>query len=290
MCVLERAAPVAATSPECGSVGVEVSSAQGDDPVFYVDYANNVDPHLDSAYTGWEVSNATGAPLTDIWVRLENFSSPGTLELGIAPNEPNAYLVGDLDVAEAAMSYIFLTAEDETPDVQNYDVVVYEGDPRLTTSSPLCVQEASYLRVDSVIQANSNQVGGTLVGPNPPGLGGIVTLTVDGTGTGTLGSGPADDPNVFWMTPSALRTWQPNAYKLVHTELEIDPDGNGPLPVTVYEDQLRFNEFTGGNRPYTITYTFVAIGVTDGPATVYPIQNIASGTQVKHTSTSPRCS
>ena len=139
---------------------------------------------------------------------------------------------------------------------------MWSGDPRLSSSTQLCQTASSYLRVDTPIQAAANKVSGTLVGPNPPGLGGVVQLTVYGQGTGTIGAGPSDDLAVFWMTPAAVSSWQPNLYKLTKTRLYIDPDGTGALTETLYTDQLRLNNFTGGDRPYRIIYTFVAIGVT----------------------------
>jgi len=163
---------------------------------------------------------------------------------------------------------------------QTHAIHVYNGRPGLPGTTEVCQSSYTYDRVDDVIQALANKVNVITSGPNPAGLGGIMTVTVQGD-TGTVGAGPSYDPGVFAMTPAALDSWAANAYELLKTELTIPPDKG--LPTVTYVNDLHFNNFSGGDRPYTIVYTFRVTGTTTGPTPVYPIQEIASGTQVKHT-------
>ncbi len=273
--------PAGAAAPSCASANIGVTALQAPDPgpgierVFYLDNGSN--PKLLGQYAGYRVTNSTGAPLQDVWVKLDSFTG-GTV--GLAPSEDGRSQAGPLSAGASSVEYFYLSATAATLTDQTHAVHVFNGRPGLPGSTELCQTSYTYDRVEDVIQALANKVTVIVAGPNPPGLGGIVTIEVQGK-TGTLGSAPSYDPGVFAITPAALDSWPANAYELIQTKLSIAP--NDTSPVTDYFDDLHFNGFSGANRGYTVLYTLRVTGVTSTPTSVYPIQNIGSGTQVKHT-------
>jgi uncharacterized repeat protein (TIGR01451 family) len=106
-------------------------------------------------------------------------------------------------------------------------------------------------------------------------------LSVEGT-TGTLGNGPDGTPFIY-ETPTALDTWPAGSFRLTGTTLTLNPGASQ----TVYTNQLQLSDASwSAAQDYIAQYTFLITGTTSAATTPYPIQEITSGTQVKHTSTS----
>ncbi len=265
-------------TPTCAEAGIEVTSLGG--PNFYID--NGASPDFTSGYTGYRVTNATGSGLPDTWVRLSQFTGGS---LALAPGQPAAQRVGSLDDGDLGALFWYLDATtglSSTP--QRHTITVYRHDPQLPTSQPLCTTVDGFASVAGTIAANANKVTGIDVIGGTPALGAVFDVHVTGQ-TGTIGSGIANDPSSFWMTPAVAADWPAGSFRLVGTRLDMPASGSDPAVHEV--DTLRVANLPSASRDYTATYTFQAVGFTPGPTTVMPVQEIASGTQVKHTGAYP---
>ncbi len=268
----------------CAAANITVTPLA--DPVFYTDFSPSPPslPTLAGHYTGYRIMNNTGATLATPHVQLSGFSG-GVVAL--APGQSASQPVGSLAPGASGLAYFYLSASSATTVDQTHTVSVYDRDPSLTGAVQTCATGFTYTDVVATTQAAANKVTIATATSNPPGLGATMTLTVTGE-TGTVGNGPASDPKGFDMTPAAIVSgplaWNASAYRLVGVNLNVDLTGGGAAN---YPDLLHrtFTDASSGNRTYVITYTFRIVGTTTSNTTVSPIQYIASGTQIKHTST-----
>ncbi len=271
----------AATGASCSSTGFALTPLHG--TRFYVDSSSS--PVLNSGYTG--VSITPAAAKTNIWVQLSGFSGGA---LGLNANQPSAFPLGNLASGSSTPAYFFLTANPvaDTTTAQSFSVDVYQGDPA-HGGSLLCSYADGYSAgVYDTIQASANKVQdvtgdsvSSSISTTSPVIGGAITLTVEGT-TGTLGSGPDGVPFIY-ETPTSLGTWPAGSFRLVGTTLTLAPGASQ----TVYSNQLQIsNSAFSAAKDYIAQYTFQITGTTSAATTPYPIQEISSGTQVKHTNTS----
>jgi uncharacterized repeat protein (TIGR01451 family) len=270
------AATASSAPPSCSAAGLAVTSLH--DSRFYID--SGTTPPLTSTYVGYRVTNSTGAALTDRWVRLEGFSGG---KVGLASGETGRFQIASLANGSSTNAFFYLNASGATTTAQSHTVTVYDRRPDLPGASAVCQAPFSFTGVYELIEANSNKVNSVSISPNPPALGGTFTLTVQGA-TGVVGAGPATDPGVITLTPTAGNAWPAGAFRLLSTSIQISPDGSAPAQT--YANTLYRPNSSGPDRSYTITYTFAATGTTASSTPLHPLQNIASGTQVKHTSTS----
>lgn len=267
----------AATLPVCGTGGTpSVLALQ--DPHFYVDTSTS--PELLAGYAGYTLNAGTSAR-SHLWLKLDGFTGG---VVGLAPGQPSAQPLPDLASGAASTQYFLLAASGTTTTAQTHTITVYDGQP--ATGTPVCTRTYTYSDVVDTIKALANKVSGITSSADATKpdatIGSTVTVTVAGN-TGTLGAGPANDPGVLSYTPDVLADFPVSAWRLVRTELTISPDGTAP--VQTYVNQLRLSGASGAARDYTARYTFRAVGPTTTNAAVQPVQYIASGTQVKHTTT-----
>ncbi|WP_435746387.1 Ig-like domain-containing protein [Nocardioides sp. SYSU DS0663] len=275
--VVLPAAPVSAAVPACAAAGISVESLGG--PNFYIDSANSNE--FRSSYTGYRVTNSTGGAIKDMWVSLTGFTGGS---LALASGQPSAQRLGSLTPGARQSLFWYLTAAGASTVPQQHTVTVFERNPALSNAVPLCTTTDGFDAVATTIAANANKVTGVTLSGGAPTLGSLFTVTVTGD-TGTIGSGVAGDYQSFWMSPAVTESWPASSLKLVGTSLTIAPDDN--LVATTFTDLLRLANLGSSNRPYTATYTFRAVGFTGTATTVKPVQEIASGTQVKHTGSYP---
>jgi outer membrane protein OmpA-like peptidoglycan-associated protein len=280
-CLTPFFVPFAAATPaSCSSAGFTIAPLHG--TRFYVDAGTS--PLIDSGYTGFSVNPA--AAKTNIWVQLSGFTGGA---LGLNANQPSAFPLGNLGAGSTTPAYFFLTASPaaETLTAQNFTVAVWQGDPA-HGGTQLCAAGDGYSAgVYSALQAAANKVqdvtGDSIaasVSTSSPVIGGTITLSVEGT-TGTLGNGPDGTPFIY-ETPSALDTWPAGSFRLTGTTLTLNPGASQ----TVYTNQLQLSDASwAAAQNYIAQYTFQITGTTSTATTTYPIQEITSGTQVKHTST-----
>ncbi|HEX5145576.1 MAG TPA: hypothetical protein VFV85_01030, partial [Conexibacter sp.] len=270
----------AATAPSCSSAGFTIAPLHG--TRFYVDAGTS--PLIDSGYTGFSV-NPTAAK-TNIWVQLSGFTGGA---LGLNANQPSAFPLGNLGAGSSTPAYFFLTAAPATATAtaQNFTVGVWQGDPAHGGTQLCAVGDGYSAGVYSALQAAANKVQdvtgdsvAATVSTSSPVIGGTITLSVEGT-TGTLGNGPDATPFIY-ETPTALDTWPAGSFRLTGTTLTLNPGASQ----TVYTNQLQVSDASwAAAQDYIAQYTFQITGTTSTATTPYPIQEITSGTQVKHTST-----
>jgi hypothetical protein len=269
-----------AVVPSCASAGIGVTALHG--PVFYIDPANS--PRLTSAYAGYQVTNSTGAALTDTWVDLSGFTG-GSVALG--SGQPAAEQVASLAAGASRSLFWYLAASGASSSAQSHTVTVYAHRPGLANATVLCTTSGGFTSVATTIGANANKITGVTLSTPTPKLGATFAITVTGN-TGTIGQGPpapSADPRAFWMSPSAISGWPAGAYRLVGTSLSISPDGTAAAQT--HTDLLHLTDLGSAARDYTATYTFQATGFTATNSTLLPAEQISSGTQVKHTGSYP---
>jgi hypothetical protein len=270
--------PGVANAATCSSAAVTVTpmhSPDGSMRVFYADIGTT----KRSGYVGYEVSGASlGA---DVWVRLSGFTNTNTL--GLAANQSAAVPVRATTQAGKPLVYLYLTAKAETTTAQTFTVEVWNGKPDQTGSAVVCTAADGFTKVLDVTHAAANKITGMTVSNASPALGGSFSVSADGE-TGTMGDGDAADQiitgahtaeGVFSMAPAMEDAWPADAFTLTGVQLVMSG--------TTTRDKLRIYPTTTSNQAYTATYYFTVRKTTAGATDVLPVQNIASGTQVKYT-------
>lgn len=262
--IVAAAWPVRAQAAPCSTYTITRVSA----PIVRID--TGITPALTSAYVAYTVTNSTGATVDDLWIKLENFG--GTV-LGLATNENGVAHVGTIANGATAFVPFYLTATGATSTNQTHDVGIYTSNPSVVSQT--CATNFSYTTAET-IQANANQVTSVTVSPNPPQLGSPFTMTIIGS-TGTIGGS-----GIFSATAASLSDWRADTFELSGSSLVFTAGGNSGT----YTDNLYLSGLNSASTDYTLTYTFRAKGTTASSTTVYPINYINSGANVKHTSTS----
>ncbi len=257
-------APARASAAPCSTYTITRVSS----PTVRID--TGISPALTSAYVAYTITNSTGATVNDLWVKLENFSGSA---LSLAANENGIAHVGSIANGATTFVAFYLTATGATATGQTHDVAIYTSNPSVVSST--CANNFSYTTAET-IQANANQVNNVTISPNPPQLGGNFTITIDGT-TGTIGSS-----GIFSATAASLPGWRADSFELSGSTLAFTAGGNSGT----YTDNLYLSGLNSADTTYTLTYTFKTKGTTAASTTVYPINYISSGANVKHTSTS----
>ena len=103
----------------------------------------------------------------------------------------------------------------------------------------------SLTTVEETIAASANQVDSVVISPNPPTLGGLVTVTVSGA-SGTIG---ADQTLVF--TPAVYLSWNADAFELQSTSITLSGGNTGTST-----DRLAITVPNSPDTGYTAVYTF----------------------------------
>ncbi|MFM8311569.1 MAG: hypothetical protein ACKOAZ_06680 [Ilumatobacteraceae bacterium] len=262
-----------AVDPACNGSGgrPEVMALQSEN--FYIDADRD---QLLAQYAGYSI-DASGTESIGYWIELSSFTG-GVVSLN--DGEPGAQSIRSLAGGDTATHYFLLEATGETLVDQSHTVRIYDAPPAY--GSVVCALTFTYTQVVDTIAARANKVTSVSTDSSAEAtIGDEVTVTVTGQ-TGTLGAGPSYDLGALNYTPTALASFPAESWRLVSTELDISPDGSSA--VETFTDQLRLADSASGpNRNYTARYTFRAVGPAASTALVVPIQYIASGTQIKHT-------
>ncbi|HEX7104366.1 MAG TPA: OmpA family protein [Acidothermaceae bacterium] len=237
-----------------------------------------------AGYAGYRVS--TSAARTDLWVGLSSFTGGA---LNLAPSQPASQPIGNLGAGTTMPTYFLLTASAASSTAQSHVVTVYQGKPGTAGAAELCTSTGSFSGVSDTISASANKIADVTgdgvavsVSTSSPHLGSTVSVTVEGQ-TGTLGNATGD-PYGFYMTPAAYATWPAGAFRLTHTQVLISMDGASAPSTTA--DVLHLALTNNTDRSYIATYTFTVTGTTASSTSLSPIQEIASGQQIKHTAPS----
>ena len=236
-------------------------------PVFYNDVGNN--PSLQCMYASYEVTNTGGSTIADVWVDITNFTG-GVVNL--APTEDGVVQLGAMAPGQKKTAYFYLRATATSASAQHHTVHVYASRP---PTAPALTQNFSINSVQSTINANANKVTTVVSGPNPPQVGGIVTITVTGQ-TGTIGA-----PPVLAFSPATDVSWPAMVFEMISTQITLSGSPNAG----VITDSLIFTPGSSSSTDYVAVYTLRAAGSTAAPTFVTPIGYFASGANVKHTDT-----
>jgi len=264
---LACAPSVASAASTCAARGYAITPLQSN--TFYIDVASR---YLGS-YVGYGVRNSTGASRSELWLRLESFSG-GRIAPATGAAETSPVPLGTVASGASTPSYAYLTASAATTAAQSHDVVLYSGRPG-AGGTEVCRETQTISSVQDVIKAAANKVT-SASGPSTAALGSTFTITVNGA-TGQIGSGIAADPGVIRFSPAVAAGWPSDAFRLIGVSHRV------PADAPPAGDLLSLSNMSGADRPYTVTYTFRVVGPTSAPTPIVPVQNIASGTQVKHT-------
>ena len=236
-------------------------------PVFYIDSPSN----LKGMYVSYQIVNDSATNYPDVWAAVDTFTG-GVVSL--APGEDGVVNLGSMAPGQMKTAYFYLQASGATVAAQSHTVRVY---PTRPPAGQLASATFSFTRVEETIQANANKITTTVSGPNPPGLGGIVTVQVTGH-SGTIGS-----QNLLSFTPASELDWVADNYQLLTTSVVLTGGNTG-----TYNDQLFISGMASpSDTNYTVTYSFRATGVGVAPQRITPMVYIASGTNIKHTQGDP---
>ena len=270
---------------------------------FYID--SGITPKLDAGYVGYVVTNASASARKGLWLKISDFSG-GVISLA---NIDDQYMsVEDLGIAgsgsESSTVYIMLKASAATTKAQSHVIRLFDKRPDLSGAQELYSCTYTFSAVKETIKASANKVsdGGDRaqdydltaaaidVSNTSPQLGENIVITVEGQ-PGQIGQGSPPDDDVIWLTPSAISSWPTRALKLVDVSIKFE-GGNDWRTTT---DQVTFNDtllITGADglanvdqAQYVARYTFRVIGNPGSAVKIVPVAQLASGTQMKHTTT-----
>ena len=273
-------APAPASVAACGASTATVTplhSPDGTARPFYADFKSGSSKH--SGYVGYELTGASGTLGSDVWIRLSGFSGGS---VGLGTNQSASIPVRATSQSGKPLVYAYLKAATETATAQTWTVEVWNGKPGQTGSTQLCAATDGFSQVLDVIDAAANKITSISISTPAPAIGGSFDITAVGD-TGTMGSGDASDQSagkgVFSMAPSMEDSWPADAFALKGVSVSIGG--------TSTRDRLRIYPGTSAAGAYTVVYSFTVRKAASGATPVYPVQNIASGTQVKYTGTYP---
>jgi uncharacterized repeat protein (TIGR01451 family) len=250
-----------------GSARAAITITRTSSPIFYSDIGHS----LDAMYVSYQITNGDAVAYPSVYATISNFTG-GVVSL--AGGDSGAHALGSLAPGQTKTAFFFLKATAGTATAQTHTITVLNGPAGI--GSALATQNFSFTSVDdTTIKALANKVTTIVTGPNPPTVGGIVTVTVTGQ-TGTIGAA-----EILSFTPAAFSTWRADAFALVSTNVTLSGGNSGS-----YNDTLLLPPpASTANTDYVATYTFKTVNTTAAPTQVSPVGYISSGTQVKHTDT-----
>lgn len=254
-------------------------------PVFYTDSGTGTattSPRCN--YLSFNVSSTTA--INDAWITISNFAGSGSY-LSLGGGDSGIFHAGPMNAGQTVAAFFYVCSSYTGGGVttaQAYNINTYSSNPAAGGTLQNTTGFSSTID-DSVIQANANQVNAIWADINPSVLGATTTLTVDGD-TGTIGcvsppstcSGSSKGPLVF--NPATFTDWRADAYELVGSSIVLSSGNSGTYNNSLYIDNLPSNSSTH----YNAIYYFRPVATTASTTTLSPVNYIASGTQMKHTS------
>ena len=261
--VLVASVSDAFAAPNCGLITVTRKAS----PTIYID--TGIDPALQGFYVAYEITN-NSTSYEDLWVRAQNFSG-GIVSLGAG--EDGITHVGPLANGATTTVYFYLTASSGGRNLadQSHTIALFATKPSL--SSAQCTYNFTY-GLEETIKAAANKVTAVSFSPNPPEVGGLLTLQVTGD-TGEVGAAKN-----FAFSPATLPGWPASAFELTDVSITMSGGNTG-----TQNDKLYFVMTNDNDTHYVISYTFKIKGAPTTSTSVYPVSYISSGTQIKHTDT-----
>ncbi|AXE54424.1 MBG domain-containing protein [Aurantimicrobium sp. MWH-Uga1] len=282
----------AATSNKCdGAAGndqnnLNVTAKHGS--VFYIDSGQG--QNIDAAYVSYVIKNTSSASdKTGLWAKIDTFTG-GVVSLA-NPNDATMPLGTVAKGNDSATAFFLLKATASSSSAQSHVLRVFSGKPGLAGSTEVYSCTFTFSKVAETIKAAANKVT-NITNTSVTTLGSTMTVTVTGS-TGTVGAGSTADPGILWFSPAARSSWPTGAYRLTGTSISVVGQGNkaagtytDTLKVTLAELQSTTGNSNTKQFDYTAVYSFQVVGPSPSGATVLPIGQIASGTQIKHSDVS----
>jgi hypothetical protein len=256
--------PSPTQTPSCANNNISVTRTSAS--AVYID--TGLSTPITNAYASYEIQNNTGSTISDLWVKIGNFAGPN---IGLGTYSLDTHHVGALASGASTTVYFYLKASAATASNETHSIVLYDGNPSVVSST--CSNVFS-LAASETIKAAANKVTYVVNGPNPPEVGGVVTLTTDGeTGQNT---GP------MAISPASLDSWRADVFQLTGVTTTFS---SGGVSQGSFSDALQLTIPSTSNLTYSAVYTFKVTSITNTATTVYPVNNISSGGQMKHTDT-----
>lgn len=235
--------------------------------VFYFDDGTDIT----SGYAEYQIVNK-GSSGT-FWAKLENFTGGA---LALARFESATRSLGTMSRDASTNQYWYLTASAVSATSQAHDVVIYSSDPSSGGGTAVCKLSRGFTSTASTIAAAANKV--TSVEYSALGTPGSSTFTATVKGqTGTIGQGPTKNSDVN-LNPATHKDFAVGNYRL--SQVSYQCTGGSAITGALYIPNA-----CEGN--YTAIFTFdylTDVYPTGVVKSISPIMQIASGTQMKHTS------
>ena len=276
----EAASTCVATNTYSSNIKVEPVHGK----VFYIDTGQG--QNVDATYVGYKVT--ANAAKENLWVRIDSFTG-GVVSLAnpLDQDYPLGTLNGTSGTPVSKLSYFLLKAPRSSTVAQSHVVHVFKGRPDLSGSTDLYQCSFSFSKVAETIKAKANKVTSITASTTTLVLGSTLTVTTRGA-TGTIGNGSALDGAMLWLSPASKSSWPSQALRLESETSTFYSSKNYRTGATTYADQLYIKNASGTPSSgsqfwYQAQYVFRIIGSSVSTATVAPIAQIASGTQIKHT-------
>ena len=274
--VVSSALPAYAAAPSCGPSSFVVTPVYN--PTFYTAFSTT--PSSNSVFVGYSIQDL-GSPTADFWAQIGNFTGG---YVSLSPSETPNHELGVLAPDSApASAYFLVTASGLTPTpapAQNHSLTIYSGNPS-SGGTAVCVYNTNagvtggggFTSVQPTIVALANKVT-SVTSPVEAGAPGS-TFNLVATGqTGTIGAGPSGSYDVN-LNPITNSAWPAAQWQLVGVSMSY---AAGPT----FTNQLWLQNQAAYAGNYTATFTFKVISQPSVGGVVSPIEEIASGTQMKH--------
>ena len=311
-----------AALPECAvagytksGTGLTITPSHGQ--VMYID--TGVSPKIDAAYVGYRITNNTGAAISGYWVSLTDFRG-GVVSLANVADSSQQLLDSSSPLPEVANGttktvYFLVKANASTKSAQTHTVSIYAGRPDASGASPVSQCDFSFSKVAETIKAAANKVTSvSVITTGSLQSGQLITVEVKGA-AGIVGAGQTPDFRLMWFSPAAFSNFPTRAIRLESVQIVTSPNNanwNNSADIRIYNERLlvknditpessdssllTYSGYTGdygallttadsldAKRYYKNVYRFRVIGKSSSAATIAPVSQISSGTQIKHT-------
>jgi phosphodiesterase/alkaline phosphatase D-like protein len=267
-----------------GTAQANISVTPSHGKVMYIDTGQG--QNINASYVGYKVT--TTGSFSDVWVELDGFEN----DIVQLANPADQYMqLGEINTS-SKVAYFLLRADRPTTTAQTHNVRVFNGNPEAAGNTELYSCTFSFQKVRETIKAAANKVS-SVTSNSVSAIGDELIVTHRGI-TGIIGAGSSPDLDMIWISPASNAAWPTRALKLTNVqviyysnrtfngnaltktdELLLSPARNAI--VSGPSNNLRFDD----PKSYQATYTFKVIG--QGKATIAPVAQISSGTQIKHT-------
>jgi hypothetical protein len=254
-------------------VQAAVTITRTSSPIFFMDDDNT--PQIRGMYVSYKITN-TGAAINDAWVKLNMpaFGAVGA-KVTLGQYEDGLTELGSLATGETKTAFFYVY----TPEAmsgqngsvtisESHTVQVYEGNPT-QAGTQLSSSSFTFTEIQDTIAASANKVNSVNITTSQAGD--LLTVQVSGD-AGTIGNPPEQS-----FSPAVYSDWRSDILQLISSDVVYGSSS--------FKDQLSFS-LLPTSTTYTATYVFKILGSTSGNISLSPVGEIASGNQIKHTSTS----